>query len=149
MGRGFIARAGVQAGSSHIRKKARATAASKGSVSVPDWTRLQGVGLRRFSQPPELVCGIFSGAYLNMPDLSAGPILCDPMDYSQPGSSVPGILQARILGWVVMPSSRGIFLTQGSNLCLLGLLHWQMVSFFFFFFLPLVPPRKPMECPNQ
>ena len=33
--------------------------------------------------------------------------LCDPMDCSQPGSSVPGILQARILEWVAMPSSRG------------------------------------------
>ena len=30
-------------------------------VSVPDWTRLQGVGPRKFSQPPELVCGIFPG----------------------------------------------------------------------------------------
>ena len=35
------------------------------------------------------------------------PTLCDPMDYSPPGSSVRGILQARILEWVVMPSSRG------------------------------------------
>ena len=33
--------------------------------------------------------------------------LCDPMDYSPPGSSVHGIFQARILQWVVMPSSRG------------------------------------------
>ena len=33
--------------------------------------------------------------------------LCDPMDCSPPGSSVHGILQARILEWVVMPSSRG------------------------------------------
>ena len=32
--------------------------------------------------------------------------LCDPMDYRPPGSSVHGILQARILEWVVMPSSR-------------------------------------------
>ena len=32
---------------------------------------------------------------------------CDPMDCSQPGSSVHGILQARILDWVAMPSSRG------------------------------------------
>ena len=29
------------------------------------------------------------------------------MDYSPPGSSVHGILQARILEWVAMPSSRG------------------------------------------
>ena len=33
--------------------------------------------------------------------------LCDPMDCSPPGSSVNGILQARILESVAMPSSRG------------------------------------------
>ena len=35
------------------------------------------------------------------------PSLCNPMDYSPPGSSIHGILQARILDWVAMPSSRG------------------------------------------
>ena len=35
------------------------------------------------------------------------PTLCDPMDGSPPGSSVHGILQARMLEWVAMPSSRG------------------------------------------
>ena len=33
--------------------------------------------------------------------------LCDPMDCSSPGSSVNGILQARILEWVAIPFSRG------------------------------------------
>ena len=33
--------------------------------------------------------------------------LCDPMDCSPPGSSVQGILQASILEWIAMPSSRG------------------------------------------
>ena len=33
--------------------------------------------------------------------------LCDPMDCSHPGFSICGILQARILQWVAMPSSRG------------------------------------------
>ena len=33
--------------------------------------------------------------------------LHDPMDCSSPGSTVHGILQARILEWVAMPSSRG------------------------------------------
>ena len=33
--------------------------------------------------------------------------LCDPTDCSPPGSSVHGILQARMLEWVAMPSSRG------------------------------------------
>ena len=33
--------------------------------------------------------------------------LCNSMDYNLPGSSIYGILQARILDWVAMPSSRG------------------------------------------
>ena len=32
--------------------------------------------------------------------------LCDPMDCSPPGSSVHGILQARVLEWDAMSSSR-------------------------------------------
>ena len=35
------------------------------------------------------------------------PTLCDPMDSSPPGSSVHGILQARILEWVAISFSRG------------------------------------------
>ena len=34
-------------------------------------------------------------------------LFCDPMDCSPPGSSVHGILQARILEWVAMPSTMG------------------------------------------
>ena len=52
--------------------------------------------------------------------------LCDPMDCGLPGSSVYGILQARILEWVAMPSSRGIFPTQGSNP---GLLHCRRILY--------------------
>ena len=33
--------------------------------------------------------------------------LCSPIDFSQPGSSVHGILRARILEWVAIPFSRG------------------------------------------
>ena len=33
--------------------------------------------------------------------------LCNTMDYRPPGCSVHGILQARMLEWVVVPSSRG------------------------------------------
>ena len=39
--------------------------------------------------------------------LQACPTLCNPMDHNPPGSSVPGILQARILEWVATPSSQG------------------------------------------
>ena len=35
------------------------------------------------------------------------PTLCDPMDRIPPGSSVHGILQARIVEWVAISSSRG------------------------------------------
>ena len=41
--------------------------------------------------------------------------LCNPMDCSPPGSSVNRTFQARILPWVAISSSRGIFLTQRSN----------------------------------
>ena len=44
------------------------------------------------------------------------------MDCSPPGSSVHGILQARILKWVAIPLPQGIF--WGSNL---GLLHCRQI----------------------
>ena len=56
--------------------------------------------------------------------------LCDPMDCSPPGSSVHGILKARILEWVAMPYSRGSFRPRDQTrlLCLLPcrqiLYHW-------------------------
>ena len=37
------------------------------------------------------------------------PTIFDPIDCSPPGSSVHGILQARILQWVAIPFSRGSF----------------------------------------
>ena len=42
-------------------------------------------------------------------------ILCNPMGHSPPAPSVHGILQAKILAWAAMPSSRGISPTQGWN----------------------------------
>ena len=37
--------------------------------------------------------------------LQSCPTLCDPIDGSPPGSLVPGILQARTLGWVAISFS--------------------------------------------
>ena len=37
--------------------------------------------------------------------LQSCPTLCDPIEGSQLGSSVPGILQARILEWVAISFS--------------------------------------------
>ena len=46
-------------------------------------------------------------AHLCMLATQSCPTLCDLIICSPPGSSVHGILQARILEWVAMPSSRG------------------------------------------
>ena len=61
------------------------------------------------------------------------PTLCDLMDCSPPGTSAHGILQARILEWVAMPSSRG-FSQPGIEPKSLAL--WEDS-------LPSEPPRKP------
>ena len=56
--------------------------------------------------------------------------LCDPMDCSPPGSSVHGILQARVLEWVAVSSSWG---------CSQQFLRWQVQSF------TIEPPGKPLS----
>ena len=38
--------------------------------------------------------------------LQSCPTLCDPIDDSPPGSPIPGILQARTLGWAAISFSR-------------------------------------------
>ena len=45
----------------------------------------------------------------------SSPTLCGPMDCSLPGSSVHGILQARILEWVAISFSRGSDLPNPGN----------------------------------
>ena len=57
----------------------------------------------------------------------ACPTLCDPMDCTQPGSSVHGLLQARILEWVAVPSFGGSSRPRDQT-CLFCLLHWQAGS---------------------
>ena len=47
--------------------------------------------------------------------LQSCPILCNPIDGSPQGSPTPGILQARTLEWVAMPSSRGSSQPRGWN----------------------------------
>ena len=51
--------------------------------------------------------------------------LCNSLGCSPPGSSVHGISQARILEWVAISFSIGVFPNQDSILCLL---HWQADS---------------------
>ena len=65
--------------------------------------------------------------------LQSYPTLCNTMDYSLPGSSVHGILQARILEWVAIPFSRESSQPRDRT-CVSCLLHWQAGS------LQLAPP---------
>ena len=61
--------------------------------------------------------------------LQSCPTLCDPMDCSPPGSSVHGILQARILEWVVMPSFRGSSWPWNRIRISQRLLHWRQILY--------------------
>ena len=44
--------------------------------------------------------------------LQSCPTLCNPIDSCPPGSSVPGILQARILEWVAISFSSACMLAK-------------------------------------
>ena len=68
------------------------------------------------------------------PSLSRVLLSATPWIVTLPGSSIRGILQAGTLEWVALPSSRGVFPTQGSSL---RRLRWQAGS------LPSEPPGKP------
>ena len=50
--------------------------------------------------------GIIDSIDMKVKVAQSCPTLCDPVDCSLPGSSVHGILQARILEWVADPFSR-------------------------------------------
>ena len=52
-------------------------------------------------------CGILVSWWSEMLVHQSCLTLCDPTDYSLPGFSVHGILQARILEWIVIPFSKG------------------------------------------
>ena len=53
-------------------------------------------------------CRGFKLGYMCAKLLQSCPTLCEPMDCSPPGSSVHGILQARILEWVACPPPRDL-----------------------------------------
>ena len=70
------------------------------------------------------------------------PTLCDSMDCSPPGSC-PWDSPGKNTGVGCHALLQGIFPIQGSNLCLLCLLHCQVGS------LPLAPPGKPHLFVNE
>ena len=73
---------------------------------------------------------------VNAKSLQSCPNLYDTRYCSLPGSSVHGILQARVGCHALF---QGIFPTHGVNLHLLCLLHWQAGSS------PLAPPRLSLK----
>ena len=77
-------------------------------------------------------------AYVGVKSLQSRLTLWDPIDCSPPGSSVHGDSPGKNTGVGCRSLLQGIFPTQGPNLCLFCLRHWQLGS------LPLVSPGKPM-----
>ena len=69
--------------------------------------------------------------------LQSCPTQWDPIDCSPPGSSVHGILQARVLEWVAISFSRGSSRPTDWTCVSSIYMHWQVGS------LPLAPPGKP------
>ena len=79
------------------------------SVASSDFVNTQFPVLNTFMlKIPRVVisCALYSNIQVAAPAklLQSCLTLCDPIDGSPPGSSVPGILQARILDWVAIPS---------------------------------------------
>ena len=76
-----------------------------GNKSVNLWLQPQEV-----PSVPRFVCSWFGNHYPRKVKVLVSQScvnLCDPMDCSLPGSSVHGILQARLLEWVAILFSRG------------------------------------------
>ena len=71
------------------------------------------------------ICQAAHGGALLLPVTKSCPTLCDPMDYSPPGSSVHGVFPGKNTGVGCHFLLQGIFPDQGLNL---HLLPWQVDS---------------------
>ena len=65
----------------------------------------RGSSLRRDRTQVSCLTGRFLPLTTTIKSLQSCPTLCDPIDGSPPGSTVPGILQARTLEWVAISFS--------------------------------------------
>ena len=86
----------------------------------PDHCRLQKMHCNHFFHCEILTLqpGKAAAAAAAAKSLQSCPTLCDPIDGSPPGSSIPGTLQARILEWVAISFSRkGFTLSNKSEVC--------------------------------
>ena len=70
--------------------------------SLSAWNTVSLEGYKVYPSTPGC---LFSCVHTKL--LQSCPNLCHPMDCNPPSSSVQGIIQARILEWVAMPSSWG------------------------------------------
>ena len=112
------------------------------SISSPSASRWHSILINHLAGSPSLpmlafwsselqtlhLSSLSSHAAAAAESLHSCPTLCDTMDCSPPGSSVCGILPARMLEWITMTSSRGSSqLRDQTHVCLL---HWQAGRFF-------------------
>ena len=98
-------------------------------INIHDWLPLGLTGL--ISLQSKGLTSVFSNT------TKASTVWCPAFSVIQ--LSHPYMTTGKTTAWSELPCPPpGIFLTQGSNLCLLCFLHWQAVS------LPLGPPRKPL-----
>ena len=90
----------------------------EGAGQAAAWSCLQGALflIRLFNTLMREVCA----------STQSCPTLCDPVDCSPPGSSVPGILQARILEWVAISFCRASSRPKDHTP---GLLHWRWILY--------------------
>ena len=77
-------------------------------LSHPHMTTGKTIALTRWTFVGKVMSLLFNmlSAAAAAKSLQSCRTLCDPIDGSPPGSSVPGILQARILGWVAISFSK-------------------------------------------
>ena len=78
------------------------------------WSSILAWKIPRTKEPDGLQPAAAAAAKL----LQLCPTLCDPIDGSQPGSCIPGILQARILEWVASSFSNACMHAKSLQLCL-------------------------------
>ena len=80
------------------------------------WTTVHGIAESDMTEPltlsaaspspcPHQMRGAAAAAAAAAESLQSCPTLCDPIDGSPPGSTIPGILQARTLEWVAISFS--------------------------------------------
>ena len=105
-------------------------------TAVPSVSRLLG-SYCQFHPKAHLTCDP-QKCCMHAKSLQSYTTLHDSMDCSPPGSSsVLGILQGRILGWVAISTCRGSSRPRDQTRLSYVYLHWQAGS------LPLGPPGKP------